>query len=121
MRRSRGKINKVLLFKIRDCLVNGDSNKLICYNYKITEKLLFEIYGDFIKELEQAKINKHNSILGHQDDTFSEEELLEFPNYSWKTLSQNEKNFYERRNTRTYKARNPGEISRHYSENKSLE
>jgi hypothetical protein len=84
------------LAAIRDEIIRGTPEGLICRKFDITENVLNNIYGNFKEIMAAVNAGMPKCILGSKTEAyFSEEQMLaELPKYSWKDLSRVEKQFY---------------------------
>lgn len=84
------------LAAIRDEIIRGTPEGLICRKFGITENVLDNIYGNFKEIMAAVNAGMPKCILGSKTEPyFSEEQMLaRLPQYSWKDLSRLEKQFY---------------------------
>lgn len=84
------------LAAIRDEIIRGTPEGLICRKFDITENVLNNIYGNFKEIMAAVNAGMPKCILGSKTEAyFSEEQMLaDLPQYSWKDLSRLEKQFY---------------------------
>lgn len=87
---------RVELAAIRDEIIRGTPEGLICRKFGITERVLDNIYGNFKEIMAAVNAGMPKCILGSKTESyFSEEQMLAGPpQYRWEDVSRLEKQFY---------------------------